>query len=274
MRTNYAKKIVLGISCFLGSVAVLILYILNITSIQTAYQTIGGGFFVVFVIGLRMIVLSLMAWTMFRKWFQAERQFYDDIPFLFGLFFLILVFGKSLDLLYNLVFYTASPETFTLIYKLRYVIAVLDLAPLYVLSLEVILFALASYKDKHKLESKQYRNKVKFTILTFMTTIELVAVVFFLDVHSSRYILPTIVIPSILMIAIIFAFTFKNKLLTQINSLLLCLSFFLYLSSQILRPIAQTLLGLTASYIIFSELVDLVIFMLVFIGLLVKPRYS
>lgn len=210
---------------------------------------------------------------MFRKWFKAEKQFYDDIPFLFGLFFAILVFGKSLDLLYNLLYYTASPEVFIFIYKLRYVIAVLDLMPLYVLTLEIVLFALASYGEKHDLESKQYRNKIKFFIIVLVTTMELIIVIFFLDVHSSRYILPAIVIPSILMMAIIFTFTYKNKLLTQVNSLLLCISFFLYLISQILRPLAQTIIGLTASYIVLSELVDLTVFVLIFIGLMVKPHY-
>ncbi|MBN1803034.1 MAG: hypothetical protein JW891_16105 [Candidatus Lokiarchaeota archaeon] len=274
MNSVVVKKVSIAVTSIFGCFGVLILYLINAQAIIYAYQTIEGGFFVVLIITLRMLVLAFMALTMFRRWFKAEKQFYDDIPFLFGIFFAILVFGKSLDLLYNLIFFTATTSAFDLVYKLRYIVAVLDLVPLYVLSLEVILYAITSYKTKVKLESKRSRNKVKAVILGLVVTLELLVVVFFLDVHSSRYILPLIVIPSILMIALIFAFTYRNKLLTQVHSLLLCVSFLLYLMSQILRPVAQTLLGLTATYIVFSEIVDLSIFLVVFAGLLVKPRYS
>ncbi len=273
MNSITKKKTAILLPYIILFILVSFLYIINLDPIILAYETIQGGFFVVLIICLRMAVLIFMSSIMFNRWLKAEKQFYSDIPFLFGIFFTILVFGKALDMLYNLMYFTASPETFTLIYKIRYIVAILTLIPLYALSLEVILYILASYKDKERLNSRKYRNKLKYIILSIIIVIELLAIILFLDVNSSRYILPAIVIPSILIMAIIFAFTYKNKLLNQVHSLLLCVAFFLYLGSQLLRPLAQTMLGLTASYIFLSELVDLVIFILIFIGLLITPKY-
>lgn len=83
-------------------------------------------------------------------------------------------------------------------------------------------------------------------------------------------ILPIILIPSLLGIVYIFYMAYSLNRLTIVKPGILTISFFLYMLSNVFRPIMQNILGETASYIIVVEIVDIIIFMIIFLGLYKK----
>ncbi|MFX1410428.1 MAG: hypothetical protein ACFFA6_08745, partial [Promethearchaeota archaeon] len=88
-------KYTLFSSVNLSVISVLILYYLNLALIIKAFSDYQGAFEVVLIISLRIVILSITAFYLFNKWFKQEAMYLSDIPFLLGLFFLILIFGKA-----------------------------------------------------------------------------------------------------------------------------------------------------------------------------------
>ncbi len=83
-----------------------------------------------------------------------------------------------------------------------------------------------------------------------------------------------IVILSLIIITWMFYFAYKNQRLSQVHPLILSIGFGLYLVSQITRPLAQNLIGEIAAYIVLSEVIDLCIFIIIFIGFILNVKYD
>jgi len=261
-------KLALLISIVLAITGVGILFGINWSLIIQAFQDYEGAFQVVLVISIRIIILSTTVFYLFRKWFKQEAQYLSDIPFLLGLFFLILIFGKAVDLLWDLTFFTFSDGTALLFLKLRFFIIIFEVAPLIYLGMEIIFFRL---EDRYiKLKDKNYMNKVRKMLITAMLGVESVVIIIGPNFTIMGIILPIILIPSLLGIVYIFYMAYSLNRLTIVKPGILTISFFLYMLSNVFRPVMQNLLGETASYIIIVELVDIVIFLIIFLGLYKK----
>ena len=107
---EYPHKKTLYLTCLLigvitGSILVICLYFANWSILITSYNENDGALGVILIIVFRIAILSGMTCYTFFRWFKQEEHYLSDIPFLFGLFFLLLVFGKALDLLGDLVFF-------------------------------------------------------------------------------------------------------------------------------------------------------------------------
>jgi hypothetical protein len=83
-------------------------------------------------------------------------------------------------------------------------------------------------------------------------------------------VLPMILIPSLLGIVYIFYLAYRLNRLSVVKPKILTIGFFIYLVSNIFRPIMQNILGESANYIIVVEFVDLIIFVVIFLGLYKK----
>ena len=103
-------KLSLILSVILGSIAVIALYSTNIKAITDGYNQTEGMNFVVLVISIRICVLTGMAYFVFHRWFQQEKQYFSDLPFLFGFFFTVLIFAKALDLFWDLTYFRFNEE--------------------------------------------------------------------------------------------------------------------------------------------------------------------
>ncbi|MFW9998602.1 MAG: hypothetical protein ACFE9Q_01695 [Candidatus Hodarchaeota archaeon] len=66
---------------------------------------------------------------LFGKWFKQEAQFLSDIPFLLELFFLILMFGKALDLFHDMTYFTFSEAVVLLLLKVRFFTIIFEVTP-------------------------------------------------------------------------------------------------------------------------------------------------
>ena len=255
-------------SIFIGSVGIFILYFMNFSLIIKAFAEYEGAFQVVLTISIRILLLSIISVYLFKKWFKQEAQYLSDIPFLLGMFFLILLFGKAVDLLWDLTFYTFNDDLVLLFLKFRFFIIIFEVAPLIFLGFEIIFFRL---EDKFsKLKDKRYMNRLRMILIAIIVGIESSAVIITPNNTTMGLLLPYIVIPSLLGIVYIFFLAYRLNRLSVVKPGILTIGFFLYLISNIFRPLMQNLLGEAASYIIITELVDIFVFLVIFIGLYKK----
>ncbi|MFX0022580.1 MAG: hypothetical protein ACFE9S_09650 [Candidatus Hermodarchaeota archaeon] len=273
MKKSNWYKLGLSTGSLIGFMSVFILYFLNLDIIIQAYNDIQGMELVVIILLVRILILFGSSMYMFFKWFKQEQQFLSDIPFLFGIFFLLLTFGKMIDLFFDFT-YLYFPEPLNLlVIKIRYFIIIFTVLSLIYLSTTMILFSL-SLRDKFQnLRDETSRNKSSLIIVIIVVVIESTAVIIVSDTPSISVLLPAVVIPSLLVIVWLFAFSHRNKRLSQVNSFILMIGFAAYLLSQILRPLFQRILGENTSYINVVEIIDLIIFGVIFLGFYMEASY-
>ncbi|MFX1315011.1 MAG: hypothetical protein ACFE9T_04055 [Promethearchaeota archaeon] len=261
-------KYTLFSSVNLSIISVLILYYLNLALIIKAFSDYEGAFEVVLIIFLRIVILSITAFYLFNKWFKQEAMYLSDIPFLLGLFFLILIFGKAIDLLWDLTFFTFNDSMVLLFLKIRFFIIILEVAPLLYLGLEIIFFRL---EDRFiKLRDKRFTNKLRFRLILLVVIMESFVITIAPNNTTMGMILPCILLPSLFGIMYIFFLAYRLNRLSVVKPGILTIGFFLYMLSNIFRPLMQNILGENASYIILAELVDIFVFIIIFLGLYKK----
>ena len=263
-KSLYISIILLSVS--LGLIAVMLLYYLNWGIIVESYNTQEGALGVVLIISSRILIVSGMAFYTFFRWFKQEEQYFSDIPFLFGLFFMFLVFGKTLDMFVAFIFFQLNASIVLVVLKIRYFIMILDFFPMIYLSSEMILFSFSLKPRYKRLTSEKERNKTSLKFITLILIIEGIAGLIAPNSIILSIYYPIIVIPSLLTIVWLFYFAYKNKRLSQVNTLILTIGFGLYLISQIIRPLAQFIIGESAVFLVFAETIDLIIFIIIFVG--------
>ncbi|MFX1365874.1 MAG: hypothetical protein ACFE9Y_13235 [Promethearchaeota archaeon] len=257
----------------LGIVAIFFLYAFNWALIIDTYQTHEGALGVVIVIGIRIIIVSLMTIYTFYSWFKQEKQYFSDMPFLFGNFFLLLVFGKLLDLFGDFS-YNQNEELNFIVLKVRYFIAIFDLLPMIYLSIYMILISLSLNEKYKKYTDEKLLNKIKIRILILILMIEIIAGIIIPTIEILSLIYPIIVIPSLITIAWLFYFAWRNQRLSQVNTYILMIGFSLYLISSILRLLIQIIIGESPLFVIIAESIDVLIFIIMFIGFYKESDYS
>lgn len=267
----YLFVLLLGI--VLGVLSIVFLYAQNWKIIIESFKTHEGSFGVVFIISSRMLILSGMAFYTFIKWFKQEEHYFSDLPFLFGLFFLLLVFGKALDLFNDFIYFQLEESIVLVLLKVRFFILILDLLPMIYLSSEMILFSFSLRPRFKKLTNEKMRNEVSLRIILLVLIFETVAGIIAPNPRVLSIFYPIVGIPSLITIVWLFYFARKNTRLSQVDTLMLTLSFMVYLISQISRPLAQYIIGESAIFIIIAETVDLIIFIFIFLGFYKEAKY-
>ncbi|NVM38361.1 MAG: hypothetical protein HWN81_22390 [Candidatus Lokiarchaeota archaeon] len=261
------------IGVILGIIAVVFLYAFNWSIIITSYQTHEGALGVILIIGIRIFIVSLMAIYTFYSWFKQEKQYFSDMPFLFGSFFLLLIFGKALDLFIDFSYLQLDEELLLPVIKVRYFIAIFDLLPMIFLSIYMILISLSVKERFNNLSNEKYLNKIRIQILIIIVVVEILIGIFVLNVQIAPIIYPIIIVPSLISIIWLFYFSWRNQRLSQVNTFILMIGFGLYLLSQISRPLVQILIGDSPSYVITAESIDIIISVFIFIGFYKKSKY-
>ena len=256
------------VTIILGTLSVFFVFFVNYQLIVKAFIEYEGALQVVLIISLRILLLSIITFYLFNKWFKQEAQYLSDIPFLLGMFFFILVFGKAIDLFWDLTFFTFNDALVLLLVKIRYFIIIFEVAPLIYLGFEIILFRL---EDKFvKLKDKKFMNTLRTRLIIIIVGVESVAIIIVPNITILGTVLPIILIPSLLGIVYIFYIAYRYNRLKMVKAKILTIGFLLYMISNILRPVMQNILGETANYVIVVEMVDLCIFLVIFLGLYKK----
>ena len=147
----YKLTLLLGIT--LGTIWAITLFTFNISAINKSLNEVEGIWGIVIILLIRISLLSGMTFYMFNRWFKQEKQYISDIPHLFGLFLLILTFGKVLDLFWDLTYFRFDNEYVLLLLKIRFFIIILEFIPLMYLSIVMIFYSL-SLRDRFVLQLK------------------------------------------------------------------------------------------------------------------------
>ena len=274
MKRKDQYKLILFSSILIGFLIVYLIYHLNLSVIRESYNEIHGMDLVVIIMLIRITILFGNAMYMLYKWFKQEEQYLSDIPFLFALFFILLTIGKAFDLFFNFTYRYFSESLNLVVIKLRFFIIIFTVLPLIYLSITMILYYLSLRAKFQKLGDEKFKNKVSLILVLIILMVESIAVIIVPNTSSISILLPAVVIPSLLVIIWLFAFSYKNKRLSQVNSFILMIGFGLYLISQIIRPIIQNIVGENTFYINIVEIIDLIIFIVIFIGFYLEAKYE
>jgi hypothetical protein len=238
------------------------------------------------ILGICLIVLLYsFSWTIILEsyteyngalvqWFKQEEQYFSDLPFLFGLFFLLLVFGKALDMYNAFIFFQVGELMVLIITKIRFIIMILDFLPMIYLSIGMILFSLSLKEKNRSLRDEKRLNAVRVRIIILIIIGELTAILTINSISIISILYPIVVIPSLITIVWLFNFAYRNKRLSQVNASILWIGFSAYLVSQIVRPLVQFIIGESALFLIIAETLDLSIFVVIFIGFYKRANYS
>lgn len=267
-------KLTLAISIIVGIFLILLMYLTYSSLIWGSLAQDDGMIILSVIILIRITNLALAASYMFHKWFNQEEQFFSDLPFLFGLFFLILTFGKAIDLIWDLIFFSINDETILFLLKIRFIIIVFTAAPMLYLSIGMMLYYFSLNDRFNSIKKEKKRNKISQNILAIIVIIEIIAITFAPDRNMIAIMLPLIVLPSFAMIVWLFYFSYKNKALSQVNSKILALGFGALLISQTLRPVLQFIFGETTMYVIICEIIDFFVFLVIISGFFIKAKFS
>ncbi|UCD02162.1 MAG: hypothetical protein JSV23_03870 [Promethearchaeota archaeon] len=256
------------VSVILGIIGVFFLYFINYSLIAKAFADYEGAIQVVLIISLRILLLSIITFYLINKWFKQEVQYLTDIPFLLSIFFLILAFGKTIDVFWDLTFFTFDDAVVLFLVKIRYFIIIFEVAPLIYLGFEIVFFRM---EDRFtRLKDKRFMNTLRTRLIAVIVAIESVTIIIVPNITVLGMILPIILIPSLISIVYIFYLAYRYNRLKMVKPKILTIGFLLYMMSNILRPVMQNILGETANFVILTELVDLSIFLIIFLGLYKK----
>jgi len=223
------------------------------------------------VIIIRILILVIMTFFLYRKWLKQEAIYTSDAYFLFGSFFGILSCGKIYDIFYNLAFVSMSfdAEFILFLIKIRYFIVVVNVMPILYIGLDVIITFFNMYREK-EMDKKQF-NKLRLRIILIFILVLVLIVSLAPTPNFLSKMLPFITLVIFLGIAIMFLFMYKNERLSQANGLIIGIAFICFIASNLLRSI---LLSTELSYIVFVELIDIGVNLLMFIGFITKPKYA
>ncbi|MFX1399474.1 MAG: hypothetical protein ACFFAS_20810 [Promethearchaeota archaeon] len=271
MNKKQSYKLSIIIFTSLCLIPLFYLYLLYWEEITQSLAQIEGMWLLTMIILVRIAFITAMTLYMYHRWFKQEELYLSDIPLLFGSFLLFLIFGKILDLFWDLTFFSFDEEFVMILLKIRFLIIILEMAPLVYLSINMILY-LRSLSGKSTGDEKQ-RNKSTFRIMVMIVAIEIIAVILAPNFTIMGILLPFIVIPSIVVIIWMFLFAYKNKRLSQVHPLIIAIGFIAWLISNIMRPLLQTIFGETTTYVIYAEIIDFFVFIIIFLGFCFKAKY-
>jgi len=232
-----------------------------------------GTVSLVFIISIRIAILTILTVFIFITWLKAEESYISDIPCLMGIFFGTIIFGKAIDILHNLTHYTASTDANMMILKIRFFIAIGSIFPLLFLGINMLL-AFRALNENSRYQNEILRLKVRNAIILLIIAFYATLVVIAPDSTFIGILLPIFTLPALFLTTWIFVIAYRNQRLSQVHPGILSIGFILYLFSNIFRPVMMFVLGKTAMYALVSESLDVLIFVIIFIGLITKKEYK
>ncbi|MHA1148354.1 MAG: hypothetical protein ACTSR8_08920 [Promethearchaeota archaeon] len=259
-----------------GIIGVIFAYIAYLEPVMMTYMLFEDAYTVTLIITIRIVVMGLLSFLIFYYWIRQERPYFDDFPFLMGIFFLSITFGKTLDLLHNLINFTATEEQVIFLLKLRFLLVILAAIPLLYIGFTLIFYIREIPKEKIR--------KNTLILITIIAATEVLAVFLTANLSTFGILLAIIMFPAILMVIAIFYFSYRQKRLNQVHPLILSIGFTVYLISQVIRPIFQALLIASGAetavasleqgvlYVLASEIVSIIASIIIFIGLIRKAK--
>jgi len=136
----------------------------------------------------------------------------------------------------------------------------------------IIIFLQANGKIK-KYNDPRERNAFSLKILTIIAVVEVLLIIITPNTTFSGINMAVFIILSLLVTTWMFYFSYRNKRLSQIQPLIVAIGFTAYLISNILRVLFQNVIGENALFVVITEMLDIIICMVIFIGYIKKATY-
>jgi hypothetical protein len=217
---------------------------------------------------IRNCITACFSLLISYQWVKKKKNSYPTISLLFLFFFLGLTFGKFLDLLYKLIYFTAEDNQILLILKLRYILIILTALPFIYFGLRILIDKI--FLNAQIIKKDNYENKIINTITLFIILIQGFLIFLATDSVSLYYFLLFIHISSLIWIGFWFLYAYKKYLFPDIRVKLISIAFFvdlvLFVISNIILSFRKNTIGFSPVYIILGEFIDLLIIILIFIG--------
>jgi hypothetical protein len=213
----------------------------------------------------RVVVLSIFSIYLFRRWWQSEKRFYSDFPFLISLTMGILAVAKLYDLwIYdyydtlNLEVLTGTDPFYLFLGKIRYLLIIANTLPLFAIMVNIWF---------------NERERIKFTLIIAFTSFWGLYIFFAPNYTYLKNALVFMILPMAVLSVITYIFLYKHQRLPEIHSLVIGIAWIGYIISSIFRP-ALTELGTPPwGFTWLAELIDVVIWSVMSLGYLIKPPY-
>ena len=268
--TNRYKSFLIGLFVSLESLFLGISFLFQEIIASNFAQTPEELTTIFTVIAFRIAVMGIMALFLFHKWFQQDRMYFTDLTFLVGLFYYILIIGKSFDILW-VASSNWSYEVLAInLLKARYILILITMLPILYLGMGILLYTLSFRYDKL---TEDFRQRLRLYIVVAYIGLGSLFILISNTVYMISYIYPFVVLPTLVGITYIFIFAHRNQRLAQVNGLIIGISFIWYAISSSLRPILTSIGPMKFGLWWLAEILDLGAFIVMFIGYLTKPKY-
>jgi len=227
-------------------VFIIFFFIPNYSVISDIYSKFYFNIIFTLVIVGRISLSIYGAYFLFKIWLSKNSRAYSDLPFILGLFFFVFIPAKLMDLIIILTYrmYASYGFSYTLfldIIKIRYLILIINLIPLFLSGIYLFLFRLNLKKPHLEREKISKRLTVLFSFLYFPTF--LFIILFLNDIYLFSYIGAIITFSTLSFVIWIFFTVYKGKILPEINSLIVCIGFICYMIFNVLLPIYVNVIG-------------------------------
>ncbi|MBD3254999.1 MAG: hypothetical protein GF383_07890 [Candidatus Lokiarchaeota archaeon] len=156
-----------------------------------------------------------------------------------------------------------------IISKVRLIIVAFNVIPMLYFSIHMYL----TYRSIKKPSLTKYKRQkiAKRTIIT-LVSFEIILILFSPTSEFTSILTPILGISSILVIVWTFFFAHRTKSLTDINPLIVAVGFSIYIITMIIRASLYVTQD-AFTYAIYSEIMDIIVYFIIFLGLILKPFY-
>lgn len=227
-------------------VFIIFFFIPNYSVISDIYSNFYFNIIFTLVIVGRISLSIYGSYFLFKIWLSKNTRAYSDLPFILGLFFFIFIPGKLMDLIIILTYrmyasYGFSYILFLDIIKIRYLILIINLIPLFLSGIYLFLFRLNLKKPHLEREKISKRLTVLFSSLYFPTFFFII--LFLNDIYLFSYIGAILTSSTLSFVIWIFFTVYRGKILPEINSLIISIGFICYMIFNVLLPIYVNVIG-------------------------------
>ena len=161
------KKFLISILTLIISLIIIfsVIYFVYWPKLIATILSVEGLWIGVLAIIMRILILGLMTFFLYRKWLRQEAIYISDAYFLFGSFFGILTFAKIFDLFFNIVVISEPSITdfILLLTKIRFFVIIANLIPVLYIGLDAILIYI-NMKKNTEMNREQF-NKLRLRIM-------------------------------------------------------------------------------------------------------------
>jgi hypothetical protein len=196
----------------------------------------------------KIVILSILTTLLWKKWNLQEKKYFTDFPFLTGLAMFLFFIAKFVDIWFYVTYpdnqrvYSSTANDILLALKIRLIFSpILSIAP-YFLLMMIIWF--------------EGKRKIQISLGGLWFLISFLMIILPNDYATIQSRIPIIILPPLILSVITYFIIHNQKRLSQINSLMLGISWILFIIAQMIRPSLQYMVTGTYGFLWIAEIIE------------------